>query len=58
MMKSVQEALGELALKGTQKRLLKRMMDRREFYDLIGYTEYESADRRTVRKAKQLLDTN
>lgn len=58
MMKSVQEALGELALKGTQKALLKKMMDRGEFYDLIGYSEYESADRKTVRKAKKLLDTN
>ncbi|MGD0638366.1 MAG: methylisocitrate lyase [Nitrososphaerales archaeon] len=58
MMKSVQEALGELALKGTQEGLLERMMDRSEFYDLIGYSEYESADRRTVGKAKKLLDTN
>ena len=58
MMKSVQEALGELAARGTQKGLLKKMMDRREFYDLIGYSDYEAADGRTVRKAKKLLDTN
>ena len=58
MMKSVQDALSELALKGTQKGLLKKMMERSEFYDLIGYSDYESADRRTVRKAKKLLDTN
>lgn len=37
MMRSVEEALGELASRGTQRRLLKRMMGREEFYDLIGY---------------------
>jgi methylisocitrate lyase len=58
MMKSVQEALGELAATGTQKGLLERMLHRDEFYDLIGYRAYEAVDGETARKAKKLLDTN
>ena len=58
MMKAVQEALGELAEKGTQRDLLGRMMSRDEFYDLIGYRAYEGADERTASRARELLDTN
>ena len=58
MMKSVQEALNELATGGTQKGLLKKMMHRDEFYDLIGYRAYEAVDGTTARKAKKVLDTN
>jgi methylisocitrate lyase len=56
MMKSVQAALGELAARGTQKGLLRKMMDRSELYDLIGYRAYEAVDDRTARKARKLLD--
>jgi methylisocitrate lyase len=58
MMRSVRDALGELASKGTQKGFLNKMMDRREFYDLIGYEEYETRDRRASKGASKLLDTN
>ncbi|MDA4113669.1 MAG: methylisocitrate lyase [Thaumarchaeota archaeon] len=58
MMKSVQDALGELAATGTQKGLLKEMLHRDEFYDLIGYRTYEAVDGETARKAKKILDTN
>jgi methylisocitrate lyase len=58
MMKSVQEALGELAATGTQKGLLKEMIHRDEFYDLIDYRAYEAVDGKTARKAKKILDTN
>jgi methylisocitrate lyase len=58
MMKTVQRSLSELALKGTQKGLIDEMMDRNEFYDLIGYHGYERADQTTASKARRLLDTN
>lgn len=58
MMKSVEEALAELAVKGTQKGLLKEMMQRDEFYDLIGYRDFDTADRRAARKATKMLDTS
>lgn len=58
MMKSVQAALGELAARGTQKGLLRKMMDRSEFYDLIDYRAYEAVDHRTATKARKLLDTD
>lgn len=54
MMGSVRDALVELASTGTQKRLLRKMMDRREFYDLIGYEEYEALDRTASRGARKL----
>ncbi len=54
MMKSVQAALGELAARGTQKGLLRKMMDRSEFYDLIDYRAYEAVDHRTATKARKL----
>ena len=57
-MKSARDALRELASKGTQRGLLERMMDRNEFYDLIGYGAFEASDGRIARKAKRLLDTN
>jgi methylisocitrate lyase len=58
MMKSVQDSLGELRSKGTQKGLLRKMMDRGELYDLIGYGAYETVDGQTARRARRLLDTN
>jgi len=58
MMKSVEEALAQLALRGTQKGFLKEMMERDEFYDLIGYRAFDTADRKAARKATKLLDTN
>jgi methylisocitrate lyase len=58
MMKAVQDSLKELSLKGTQKGLLDRMMDRKEFYGLIGYDEFEKLDRVTASKARKILDTN
>ncbi len=58
MMRSAQDALAELALRGTQKRLLNHMMDRREFYRLIDYRIQESLDEKISERAKKLLDTN
>ena len=58
MMKSAQDALEELALKGTQKRLLNKMMDREEFYRLIDYRAHESLDKKASDRASKLLDTN
>jgi methylisocitrate lyase len=58
MMKAVQRSLNELALKGTQKGFIDEMMERREFYDLIGYRVYERSDGAVASKARKLLDTN
>jgi methylisocitrate lyase len=58
MMGSVREALAELARSGTQKRLLKGMMTRAEFYELIDYPGYEELDASIARKAARSLDIN
>lgn len=58
MMKSVQEALSELARTGTQRGFIDRLMTRQEFYDLIGYEDYSERDRSTAEKARRLLDTD
>jgi len=54
-MGAIREALIELKEKGTQKHLLDRMMTRKEFYELIGYHEYEARDSAIAKKAEELL---
>ena len=56
-MGAVREALQVLKEKGTQKPLLDRMMTRWEFYDLIGYHEYEEEDKRIAERAERLLSS-
>jgi methylisocitrate lyase len=58
MMGSVRAAFAELARSGTQKRLLKDMMTRGEFYELIDYRSYEKLDASIARKAARSLDIN
>jgi methylisocitrate lyase len=58
MMGSARAALAELARSGTQKRLLKEMMTRQEFYKLIDYHGYEKLDASIKRKAERSLDIN
>jgi len=54
MMKTVEETFTELKQKGSQKGILKKLMTREEFYSLIGYKEYEEADRMALEAAKRL----
>jgi methylisocitrate lyase len=58
MMGTVRGALAELARSGTQKRLLKKMMTRAEFYELIDYRGYEKFDASVTRKAARSRDIN
>ena len=58
MMGSVRAALAELRRSGTQKRLLKGMMARDEFYELIDYDAYAQLDASVTRKAARSLDMN
>ncbi len=58
MMGSVRAALEELGKSGTQKGLLKEMMTREEFHDLIDYDSYAKLDSSVERKSKRLLDTD
>lgn len=58
MMKAVEDSLDELARKGTQKGFLEKMMERKEFYNLIGYESYERSDRDTASKARKVMDTD
>ncbi|MET1102203.1 MAG: methylisocitrate lyase [Pyrodictiaceae archaeon] len=44
-MGSMREALNILKEEGTQVKLLDKMMTRKEFYELIGYYEYEKRDK-------------
>jgi methylisocitrate lyase len=54
MMKSVKEALSTLRDEGTQERMMGSLMTRKEFYNLIGYEEYERADKRALAKARRI----
>ena len=53
-MKAAQEALTHLMDEGTQVNMLKSLMTRKEFYDLIDYRRYEEADSRALSAAKKL----
>jgi len=55
-MKASMEILKEIREKGTQRHVLDRLMTRKEFYDLIGYYEYEEADKRIARKAEEIVE--
>jgi len=54
MMKAVEKTFAELKGKGSQKGILGTLMTREEFYDLIGYREYEEADKKALEAAKRL----
>ena len=58
MLKSVLQSYSELLGRGTQRRMLVKMMTRKEIYDLIDYRRYEQADARTLSKASQILSTD
>jgi len=53
-MKAAQETLVRLRDEGTQARMLKSLMTRKEFYELIDYYRYEEADERAMSAAKKL----
>jgi len=57
-MKAVENAFNEIAKKGTQKGILKKLMTRREFYELSDYYSYERLDKEIARKAKRLTSAN
>ena len=54
MMKAVQETLARLKAEGTQKGMLRSLMTRKEFYDLIDYYRYEGADKTALHAAKRI----
>ncbi len=54
-MKASAEVLAEIMEKGTQKHILNKLMTRKEFYDLIGYYEYEERDREIAERASRLV---
>ncbi len=54
-MGAMREALKVLKEHGTQKPLLDKMMTRQEFYELIGYYEYEKRDTEIARKVEELV---
>ena len=55
-MKAVQDTFRELSLKGTQRGLLKKMITRGEFYQLIDYRSYASLYCRTLDEASKLFN--
>ncbi len=55
-MKASLMVLKEIKEKGTQKHILDQLMTRKEFYDLIGYHEYEKRDTEVARKADKLVE--
>lgn len=58
MLKSVLQTYVELLGRGTQRRLLGKMMTRNEIYDLIDYRTYAEADARTLAQARRVLRTH
>ena len=54
MMKAVQETFGRLRTEGTQKGMLRSLMTRKEFYDLIDYYRYEEADEAALNAARRI----
>ena len=53
-MKAAQVVLERIKHDGTQEGVLKSLMTRKEFYDLIDYYRYEEADARALSAAKKL----
>ncbi|GBF09766.1 2-methylisocitrate lyase [Aeropyrum pernix] len=54
-LKASETVLREIMEKGTQKDILDKLYTRTEFYDLIGYHDYEKRDAEVSRKAEELL---
>ena len=54
MMKAVKDILAQLKEEGTQKSMLRSLMPREEFYDLIDYYRFEEADKKAMEAAKRL----
>jgi methylisocitrate lyase len=54
MMKAVKDTLTRLKAEGTQEGMLRSLMPREEFYDLIDYYEFEEADKKAMEAAKRL----
>lgn len=55
-MKASLIVLKEIKEKGTQKHILDQLMTRKEFYDLIGYYEYEKRDTEVAKKADSIVE--
>jgi methylisocitrate lyase len=55
-MGAAREALQVIREKGTQKELLDKMMTRAEFYELIGYHEYEKRDNEIAKWVEELIE--
>ncbi len=53
--KAIRDTLVELRQRGTQKHILDRLMTRQEFYDLIGYYEYEKRDAQLAERASEFM---
>ncbi len=54
-LKAIKDTLVELKEKGTQKHILDRLMSRQEFYQLIGYYDYEKRDSEVAAKAERIV---
>lgn len=55
-MKASELALREIKEKGTQKHILNQLMSRSEFYDLIGYYDYEKRDKEVAEKSEAIVE--
>ncbi|MDA4119039.1 MAG: methylisocitrate lyase [Thaumarchaeota archaeon] len=54
MMKTVKDTLTRLKAEGTQEGMLRSLMPREEFYDLIDYHKFDEADKKAMEAAKRL----
>lgn len=54
MMKAVKDTLTRLKAEGTQRAMVRSLMPREEFYDLIDYYRFDEADKKAMEAAKRL----
>jgi len=54
-LKIMDAVYAELSRKGTQRDILNDIMSRKEYYELINYSSYESEDKKLAQKSKKIM---
>jgi methylisocitrate lyase len=54
-LKIMDAVYAELSRKGTQRDILNNIMSRKEYYELINYSSYESEDKKLAQKSKKIM---
>jgi len=54
-LKTMEDIYGTIKREGTQRNIIKKLMTRKEFYDLIGYYSYETEDSEIKKKSSMKI---